>query len=531
MVQIINLPEGQTASFPDDMSRDDIQAVLQKHYNFNQPQQSQQPQPSSTSSPASPSASPSLLDTLGKGADYVNTIGNGTLLEKGVDYINAAGGGVRKGAMDAVGDMASLAGNLVRLGLKPILPDSANNALAATQNSLSQYGNQFKNYVNDNPIDTQAAQEHPLVNAVGAGTGYVLTNAALSSLASKPIQAAGDAATGVLLPKTLQSPILNSTVSGGLTGGIMGAGANPDTPGQGFMYGAAIGASIGAISRYLSNRTKEAGQIINNELQDAKNAGLVQDGQAVSPDVMNKIRAELSVQGANQAKLRITDQVTKNIKNATPNFTDHPVETIVNTIVDNSTAAGQSLDPTQINDLKNHVSSLLGSKNPSLNDFAELESSLGQSGKQLISSALLSKTVENSTLSSGRISLRLYDKQLAKLVNSEVGQQYLSGEYAQAAEGLKTLVTAGKQMIGAQKMPESFGIFKRVYQGLIHSNAGISLLKVLGSTSPTSETAKTLVYNLLLGTAAIGYSRGKIVQQSQNNQNTPNDQNNQIPIQ
>lgn len=253
-------------------------------------------------------------------------------LMKGAGIINAFGSQLRNKAMDSIGDMATLATNLMKGAYNTVGMTGAADSISYLQDKTGQAYTRLKESVADNPIDIQAQQQHPIASAVGSGTGYV--GGMIASGA--PISKAGDAIVGGALskvaPTIMSSPIVGGAVNQGVQGAVLGAAANPDNPMAGAVSGLGVGAVLGGVGGALGAKLKRSGDVVDFEVDNITKAGENPNSVASIGRIQKSLKDNGIDMSKNQIQERISSRIQEKIASIDPeqNLNIMPSERLAN---------------------------------------------------------------------------------------------------------------------------------------------------------------------------------------------------------
>lgn len=271
MPQIINLPGGTTATFPDGMPKEQIESVLQQHFKQSQAQPNQ-PQVQA------PAPQPSLLNTA----------------VEAVSPINAIGGGIQSGLSNIVGGaIGGKTGQAVSQTLAP--PE----------------------------LVQEEMQKHPALSTTGelAGTIAPIIGATVAT---------GGALTPILGKGALNTILSNTAVGAALSGdnrvigGILGGTLGGIAEGTGKILSKASNA-LG-----ITNKLKTVVNDINNKIQspsvyDAGSQAVSNTYRAAlqtSEELYNPIKTATFTPAAQQATNNVTNKLSNLLNTAKNELND-----------------------------------------------------------------------------------------------------------------------------------------------------------------------------------------------------------------
>lgn len=299
---LINLPDGNQANFPDDMSPQQIEAVLQKQY----PSQ-QQP------------------EEKGFVSDYIT----GPAVAAGTSAARRLG--------DAGFDMADVAGALLQQF----------DVTKKAGTSFREFNKQAKGI---NQQLTQTEIDNPISSAVGGGVGYTAGIMTGPSAITKGMgQVVGKLGGPVASEMASEFPVLSSAAKGAVENSIAGAAMAPEDEKlkQG-LIGGVVGGTLGGLAGAVG-----AGARASEELMATGRArGASLGYPAGSKESMAMAREELATQGKVTTQGKIAERgaqlAQKEIDNITP--TEYatqkgsPVEIVGNDMVTRAKAVDEKLN-------------------------------------------------------------------------------------------------------------------------------------------------------------------------------------------
>jgi len=285
-MQTVNLPNGDSAQFPDTMSPKDIEGVLSQH-------------------PAAQS-SPTIMDRAVQGAASipgVQAVAN--LLAPVTSRINAAGTGLAQGVSDSIGDIGGLAHNILNS-----IPGIKGSALDKGMTSAGRAYDTASQSISQNPQMQNAIDQHPALYGLGGGIGYTAGNMVGLSPVTTPATRLLEGAAGKVLPSALgKSALAKGAISQGVLGAGMGAAASPDAPVQGAIKGGLAGAGLGAVGGVIGQKLSRTGDIIDFQAEHNESAGIIPG----SVEDVSSIIKSLKDGGVDMTKYNVAKTVNNQI--------------------------------------------------------------------------------------------------------------------------------------------------------------------------------------------------------------------------
>ncbi len=246
-------------------------------------------------------------------AQPTTTPDNQSGLLKAADTINAGISGLREGAMDAVGDMASLAANVVKMAVNPkgvydqvMTGQHTSNSLEAGVQALHDKAGQaystVKDFINTNPVDQAGQVNHPYIAAAAKGTGYVGGSVGLGgAMSNKILTPTIGNALQTVAPTLTKSPILANIANQGTQAVVTGAAANPEHPVQGALTGLVAAGPLIGLGSYANYKLSRLGNIVDSEIENISKAGV--DPNSI--EGIKRIETAIKNNGVDYSKVKI----------------------------------------------------------------------------------------------------------------------------------------------------------------------------------------------------------------------------------
>lgn len=249
-----------------------------------------------------PAYTPTLQDMVGTSTPESSVMDNAT------STLQAQGAGVRAGLLDATGDMATLAKNILERGISSFTPkmvsESINKGLEKVSDAVgSKYGDLKKSVAQTE--NQQSIKEHPIAYGIGGAAGYVGGMSAESAPAANALGDVANRAVSKVLPLTGGSPVVRGAVQQGLSGAMQGVAANPEHPVIGGVVGGVTGGVVGAKTGPLQYELKRSSDIINRTINNAVDLG----ESPGSHTTLFKIQDELKSEGLQLRQLDLKAQM------------------------------------------------------------------------------------------------------------------------------------------------------------------------------------------------------------------------------
>lgn len=532
---LVNLPNGTQASFPDDMPHDQIESVIKSHLDSS-PSEVQNP-----SEKQSPEQESSVLNDAYQSVKGAVTDPAGSVIS-GIS-------GARNGVVDAAGDMGDMYLNLLEM----VAPKVAKGTISKIHGVASDVGSKFKDLVHSSPIDQQAQQDHPIINAVGSGAGYVGANLALSAPIAKTADAGLEALSPLSKTPTFAAQALRSANINGVLGATMGAGSEPENPLWGAIKGGTIGFGTGLGLGYLGAKTQRSAAVIKDVEEDATKAGF----DPKSMNVKNDIKANLASGGKQLSQEENLRTIESNIRN---DFTLQPKE-VRKAQIDKlyqplNDSVGSQSPLSTLSTIKESGKFKLGlpdeplPEKPTIKDLMQykrlvheyksnawgkvenndlirseaqkysnldnalekdikvlsLKQGLGDQYKIASKAAFddsimedFDKAFQNSLSNKENMIMPTrFQRQMNRILNDP--KTKANPEMVKLGTGLRDIAAYGRDFMTGAGNKSGSGWMKNLYEMVIHNEAGIALIKALGSISPTSKAFRDIAQKLITGT-------------------------------
>jgi hypothetical protein len=179
-----------------------------------------------------------------------------------------------------------------------------------------------------------------------------------------------------------------------------------------------------------------------------------------------------------------------------------------------NTASGKIVSPEDVNDAMSRLNILFKARNVNINQINNIAKSLGPNGNELIGKAMLENMYRTSLNDKGVVTSKTFFTQLKKYNASGLAKEVWGPATKEAAQGISKILDGADEAIKMGTIKDATSFYAKL-PSLISTRPGLALIRAIGSSKTPQTQIRSLLGQLISGTAAIGYSKEKVLESQQ----------------
>lgn len=168
-----------------------------------------------------------------------------------------------------------------------------------------------------------------------------------------------------------------------------------------------------------------------------------------------------------------------------------------------ATSSGKLNSPEDVNDAITTLNRLFKARNVNYNQVIDVTKSLGQDGQKLVGQAMLQRMYMDSLNDKGLANAKTFLAQLKKARSTGIMNNIWDLETRQAAQGILKVIDGSDEALRLGSIQDATGLMSKL-PSLLGNRAGITLLKMVGSSNTPQTFVRKSIIELANGAAALG---------------------------